>query len=94
MSDDHRGQGVGRLLLSEVVRRVRASGGRLLRAETSARDQYRATRKFYERNGFVLTRTDRDHYAVGDDRCIYDKRLSAPFDVREPDSTGSEEVMQ
>lgn len=94
VSDELRGQGVGRLLLSEVVRRVRDSGGRLLRAETSGRAQYGPTRKFYERNGFVHTRTDRDHYAEGDDRCIYDKQLSAPFDARESEPTGSEEVLQ
>lgn len=73
--DAERGRGMGRCLLEAAADRARARGGRLLRAETSAREQYAPTRRFYEHNGFELTRLDPDHYAPGEARCIYDRRI-------------------
>lgn len=92
--DGERGRGLGRTLLDETIARVRAMGGRLLRVETSAREQYEPTRRFYENNGFTLTRVDPDHYARGEDRCIYDKRLSPAPGELPAAAAGCEERLQ
>jgi ribosomal protein S18 acetylase RimI-like enzyme len=47
-----RGCGVGRALHDAVVAAVRRAGGRLIRVETSAKDAYGGTRRFYERSGY------------------------------------------
>src|SRR5512137_787650 len=51
---DHgrRSQGLGRVLMDETERIVRAAGGRRIYAEISGRGQYEPTRRFYELLGF------------------------------------------
>jgi ribosomal protein S18 acetylase RimI-like enzyme len=69
------GRGDGSRLLAEVERRLRERDARLLVVETSSRDSYRHTRRFYEARGYTLAARCRDYYAVDDDREIYCKRL-------------------
>ena len=67
--------GLGRRLLTNVERRVSAAGGERIYIDTSGKDLYAPTRRFYERCGYdVAARLD-DFYAAGDDRLIYMKRL-------------------
>lgn len=68
-------QGLGRAVLEECERLIRAAGGRRVYAETSGRPQYLPTRRFYERSGYALEATLRDFYAPGDDKVIYVKGL-------------------
>lgn len=65
------GAGAGSRLVSEVERILATRGARLLVVETSARDDYEATRRFYERRGYAERVRVRDFYAVGDDRVVY-----------------------
>ncbi len=70
-----RGGGLGRRLMHETERLIRAAGGLRVYAETSGRDQYAPTRRFYERVGFTRETQLRDFYAPGDDKVFYVKAL-------------------
>jgi ribosomal protein S18 acetylase RimI-like enzyme len=70
--------GGGSRLLGEVERRLVDRGARLIVVETSSRDDYAATRHFYESRGYTAAARVRDYYAPADDRVIYTKRLSSP----------------
>ena len=41
--------------------------------ETSGRESYLPTRKFYEKIGYTVAACVKDFYAVGDDKIIYTK---------------------
>ena len=73
-SRNARGSGVGRALIDAVMQRLRACGGRLLRVETSSRDEYIATRRFYDRASFEHAATIPGFYDVDDDLLIYVRR--------------------
>jgi ribosomal protein S18 acetylase RimI-like enzyme len=68
--------GIGSTLLREVESRLAADGRRLVVVETSSRDDYHATRKFYEARGYTRTATIAGYYAPGDDLVIYTKDLT------------------
>jgi ribosomal protein S18 acetylase RimI-like enzyme len=68
-------QGLGRILLEESERLVRAEEGRRIYIETSNRGHYVPTRAFYERNGYALEALLKDFYGPGDDKAIYVKSL-------------------
>jgi len=70
------GQGIGSQLLAEVERRLTTHDGRLLVVETSSRNDYSATRSFYERRGFTRAATIPGYYAPGDDLVLYTKDLT------------------
>jgi ribosomal protein S18 acetylase RimI-like enzyme len=69
------GSGAGARLLDAVEETLGARGGRLLVAETSSRDDYARTRRFYARQGYDAAARLGDFYAPADDRIIYVKRL-------------------
>jgi D-alanine-D-alanine ligase len=69
--------GVGRLLLALAEKRVRERGGRQIIVETSSRDVYAGTWRFYERAGFTLAARIPDFYGQGDDKLVYSKRAAA-----------------
>lgn len=74
--DSHaRRKGVGRALLTACEEAVRASGGRMLIAETSGTAEYEATREFYVRTGYKAEAIIKDFYKPGDDLYIFIKRL-------------------
>jgi ribosomal protein S18 acetylase RimI-like enzyme len=70
------GAGEGSRLLSEVERRLRSRGGRLLVVETSSRAAYAPTRRFYDARGYREAARVADFYAPADDRVIYTKRFT------------------
>jgi ribosomal protein S18 acetylase RimI-like enzyme len=70
----HRG-GVGRTLLDWTEQHLRATGGRLLVAETSGTPEYAPTRHFYERLGYEGHLSVPDFYGPGDDLIVYSKHL-------------------
>ncbi len=72
---DHQGRKIGRRLLEAAEELVRSSGGRLIVAETSSTEKYRATRLFYEHTGYREVARIRDYYRSGDDLMIYGKYL-------------------
>jgi acetoin utilization deacetylase AcuC-like enzyme/GNAT superfamily N-acetyltransferase len=72
---DFQGRGLGRRLLVEAERRIKAAGGSRIYVETSQRVQYASTRAFYESCGYRLETVLKDFYAVGDGKAIYCKSL-------------------
>ncbi len=63
--------GIGKLLMQEVEQRVQQLGGRGVYIDTSGRDQYASTRRFYERCRYACVATLPDFYGPSDDKCIY-----------------------
>jgi ribosomal protein S18 acetylase RimI-like enzyme len=76
MHPEFQGEGGGSQLLDEVERRLRQREARLIVVETSSRDEYVPTRRFYEMRGYVEAARLASYYAPGDDRVIYSKRLA------------------
>ncbi len=70
-------QGIGSQLVAAVEQRLRTEGGRLIVVETSSRDDYTPTRRFYERRDYHRAATIPGYYAPGDDLVIYTKELNA-----------------
>jgi D-alanine-D-alanine ligase len=70
-----RGKGLGKAILAETETRIAGRGGKEIYAETSSRDQYAPTRKFYEACGYLRAAFLDDFYAPGDSKVIYRKVL-------------------
>ncbi|MDX1378377.1 MAG: GNAT family N-acetyltransferase, partial [Anaerolineales bacterium] len=70
-----RRKGVGRELMINTEEAVREMGGRILIAETSGTPEYKSTRAFYVRMGYVNEASIKDFYKPGDDLVIYTKRV-------------------
>jgi len=83
------GAGAGTLLLSDVERRLRQSGARLVVVETSGRAQYHATRAFYERRAYAEVARVRDFYGPADDRVVFTKRLQPLGPSHRPPSSST-----
>jgi len=73
--NEFRGSGIGRMVLEETHKSVKASGGRYIVAETSSLDKYAPTRAFYLKNGYSEDGRIADYYMPGDAKVIYVKRL-------------------
>ena len=71
--NDFQGQGAGRQLLAMSESLIQAEGGRRIYVETSARDHYGPTRRFYEAQHYRQTAYLPDFYAPGDAKVIYVK---------------------
>ncbi|MBN2401054.1 MAG: GNAT family N-acetyltransferase [Spirochaetes bacterium] len=72
---DYHGSGIGRTLLSMTENKIRESGGLQLYSETSSREQYTPTRKFYMKCGYKKGADFRDFYYPGDGKIIFYKML-------------------
>ncbi|MDD5678809.1 MAG: GNAT family N-acetyltransferase [Kiritimatiellae bacterium] len=68
-------QGYGKALVQWLEKDVRGKKGRLIVIETSAKDKYAITRKFYQRLGYVENARIRDFYRLGEDLVMYCKYL-------------------
>ncbi len=76
--DPHRqGHGLGQRLIQAAEAEISALGGTRVYIETSSRELYHPTRRFYERCGYALEAVLKDFYAPGDDKLIYRKSLPA-----------------
>jgi ribosomal protein S18 acetylase RimI-like enzyme len=74
----HRGRqgaGIGRALMSDAERDIKASGGRLVVIETSGKPEYNKTKRFYAGIGYSEAACIPDYYDVGDGLVILIKRL-------------------
>ncbi|PKN08209.1 MAG: hypothetical protein CVU73_07020 [Deltaproteobacteria bacterium HGW-Deltaproteobacteria-8] len=67
------GQGLGGRVLEQAEADMAARGARSIYAETSSREQYQPTRRFYEKHGYVACARLAGFYAVDDDKVIYRK---------------------
>ncbi len=73
---DHRGQGIAGALCRQMEQEILATGGRLIRVETSTTDGYGAAHRFYQGHGYPEACRIPDFYKPGDDLIIMIKRLS------------------
>jgi ribosomal protein S18 acetylase RimI-like enzyme len=70
------GQGIGQLLLRFVENEVRRQRGRMLLIETSSKESYAPTLKFYESSGYDEISRIKDFYRIENDKVIYCKKLT------------------
>lgn len=73
---DAQRSGAGAALMSEVERRLEIRRARMLVIETSSREDYAPTRRFYHKRGYAESARLRDFYAPGDDRVVLTKRVA------------------
>ena len=74
--NDHRGLGLGKVIMGKTEQKIGALGGKNIYVETSSRHQYRPTQAFYSKCGYNKEAVLRDFYSFGDDKIIYVKTLS------------------
>jgi len=67
------GQGIGRALLTLVERAIAVRGGGNLYIETSSREAYARTQRFYAAAGYERVARLRDFYARGDHKLMFSK---------------------
>lgn len=70
-----RGGGIGRELMRRVEAAVVEQGGKRIYIETSTRDLYLPTRRFYENCGYAIVATLPDFYADGDGKNVFFRAL-------------------
>jgi ribosomal protein S18 acetylase RimI-like enzyme len=68
------GAGLGTALVEEMERRLPPSA-RLISVDTSGRQDYAPTRRFYEARGYRAVAVVPDFYARGDDQVIFTKKV-------------------
>jgi ribosomal protein S18 acetylase RimI-like enzyme len=69
------GRGVGRTLLESMEADLRARGARKVFVDTSGREAYLPTRRFYEATGYRVAARLEGFYRAGDDKIVYVKDL-------------------
>jgi len=69
------GLGFGQLLLRFVENEVRRQRGRMLLIETSSKESYGSTMRFYERSGYDEISRIKDFYRIEDDKVVFCKKL-------------------
>lgn len=69
------GCGIGRSLIAEAEKRIRSVGGSYIYVDTSSRDDYHSSRKFYETCGYECVARVPHFFRDDDDKIIYMKKL-------------------
>ena len=77
VAEKFRGKGIGGMLLKKTETRIRTLGGKRAYIETSSSQLYTSTRRFHEKQGYVLEALQKDYYNDGDDRCLYVKSFNS-----------------
>jgi ribosomal protein S18 acetylase RimI-like enzyme len=75
---NQQGQGFGQLLLRFVENEVRRQRGRMLLIETSSKESYGPTLRFYQRSGYDEISRIKDFYRIEDDKVVFCKKLTQP----------------
>ncbi len=76
------GCGAGRGLLERAEAQMREAGARMCAIETSSREDYEATRRFYLACGYQEVARIVDFYDAGDDRVTYAKQFEKSLSLR------------
>jgi GNAT superfamily N-acetyltransferase len=76
VTPNQQSQGIGKALLTFAEGNIKKTIGRLAIIETSSKPEYEATRQFYRTQGYELACCIADFYAPGDDKLVFQKRLS------------------
>lgn len=69
--NNFRGKGIGKKILNEMYKHIKLLGGTAVYAETSEREQYLPTRKFYESCGYLKEAVLKDFYDIGDSKAVF-----------------------
>jgi len=72
------GLGYGQLLLRFVENEVRRQKGRMLLIETSSKQSYAPTLRFYQRSGYDEISRIKDFYRIECDKVVFCKKLATP----------------
>jgi ribosomal protein S18 acetylase RimI-like enzyme len=70
------GYGIGSILLKFVENEIKRQRGRMLLIETSSKETYGNTLRFYQRSGYEEISRIKDFYRKEDDKIVYCKRLA------------------
>ncbi len=73
--NDTRGSGLGKILMRESEKIIKDLGGKGIFIETSSRDKYIPTQKFYDSIGCELIARITDFYDDGDDKLVYKRTV-------------------
>jgi ribosomal protein S18 acetylase RimI-like enzyme len=74
---ERQGQGLGRQLLRFVENEVTSRNGRMLLIETSSKESYAPTLRFYQRSGYDEISRIKDFYRVEHDKIVFSKKLTS-----------------
>lgn len=77
VESQHRGAGLGRLLMEHTEHLIAKLGGKQIYIETSNREQYKPTRAFYLKCGYREAATLAEFYGPADDKVVYVKHVDA-----------------
>lgn len=73
--EDYQNRGLGKVLLSESEKEINNLGGKRIYVETSGKEQYISTRKYYLACDYKEEAVLTDFYAPGDSKYLYLKIL-------------------
>ena len=69
-------KGIGTQLLEQAEEFVKEQKGRWLLAETTSKESYDKTRKFYLKNNYAIVAQIEDFYSEGENLIIYGKKFN------------------
>lgn len=72
---DFRNKGIGKELMKATEKVVQEMGGKTIYIETSSKEQYLPTQKFYDKTNYLLKARFEDFYDYGDDKLVYIKKV-------------------
>ncbi len=73
--NDFRGHGLGSIVLAEVEKIIKEQKGLYVYIETSSKELYTPTQKFYEKNQYEIKAVFENFYDIGDGKVVYVKKL-------------------
>ena len=73
VDNDYRSLGIGKELMVRTEKLIKKQGGRRVYVETSSREQYVPTRKFYLSCDYFIEAQLKDFYGPNDDKCMFVK---------------------
>ena len=74
--NDIQSKGTGSKMMIFIENHLKENGQRILIVDTSGTDDFKLTRKFYEKLGYNKEAVIRDFWKEGDDKVIYWKKLN------------------
>ena len=73
---DIQSKGIGGKMMTFIENYLKENGHRILIVDTSGTDDFKATRRFYEKLNYTKEAVIRDFWEAGDDKVIYWKKLN------------------
>jgi ribosomal protein S18 acetylase RimI-like enzyme len=72
-----RSKGLGKKLIDQTIQDIRLKNGRCVYIETSSKEKYIPTQKFYNSCGCSIVARIPDFYDIGDDKLIYSLKIES-----------------